>query len=81
MTVGPTSELISIVDADPDLGELLTPDEREKARRQAVTRVRRLSPGEWKVSRGDDRLWVLHGNPPDELRSRRFARAEDLAPS
>ena len=50
MTVGPTSELISIVDADPDLGELLTPDEREKARRQAVTRVRRLSPGEWKAA-------------------------------
>jgi hypothetical protein len=50
MTVGPTSELISIVDADPDLGELLSPAEREKARRQAVTRVRRLSPGEWKAA-------------------------------
>jgi hypothetical protein len=50
MTVGPTSELISIVDADPDLGELLSDDEREKARRQAVTRVRRLSPGEWKAA-------------------------------
>ena len=50
MTVGPTSELISIVDADPDLGELLDDAEREKARRQAVTRVRRLSPGEWKAA-------------------------------
>jgi CRP/FNR family transcriptional regulator, cyclic AMP receptor protein len=50
MTVGPTSELISIVDADPDLGELLDASEREKARRQAVTRVRRLSPGEWKAA-------------------------------
>jgi CRP/FNR family transcriptional regulator, cyclic AMP receptor protein len=49
VTVGPTSELISIVDADPDLGELLSPPERERARRQAVTRVRRLSPGEWKA--------------------------------
>ena len=50
MTVGPTNELISIVDADPDLGELLDPAEREKARRQAVTRVRRLSPGEWRAA-------------------------------
>lgn len=50
MTVGPTSELISIVDADPDLGELLDAAEREKARRQAVTRVVRLSPGEWKAA-------------------------------
>jgi CRP/FNR family cyclic AMP-dependent transcriptional regulator len=50
MSVGPTSQLISIVDADPDLGELLDSAEREKARRQAVTRVRRLSPGEWKAA-------------------------------
>jgi CRP/FNR family transcriptional regulator, cyclic AMP receptor protein len=44
------SEIISIVDADPDLGELLDPSEREQARRQAVTRVRRLSTGEWTVT-------------------------------
>jgi len=49
MTVGPTSDLISIVDADPDLGELLSSDQRERARRQAVTRVRRLSQGDWKA--------------------------------
>ncbi len=41
------SDLISIIDADPDLGELLEPDEREQARRDTVTRVRRLSPGKW----------------------------------
>lgn len=43
-------EVISIVDADPDLGELLEESQRERARRVAVTRVRRLSPGEWKAA-------------------------------
>ncbi|MBV9467480.1 MAG: Crp/Fnr family transcriptional regulator [Solirubrobacterales bacterium] len=42
-----TSDLISIVDADPDLGELLSESERDRARRDALTRVRRLSPGAW----------------------------------
>lgn len=40
-------ELISIVDADPDLGDLLSDSERERARRDALTRVRNLSVGEW----------------------------------
>ncbi len=40
-------ELISIVDADADLAELLDPEQRERARRNALTRVRRLSPGTW----------------------------------
>jgi len=47
MAYGPGSEVISIIDADPDLGELLDPAERERARRGTVTRVRRLSPGKW----------------------------------
>lgn len=38
---------ISIVDADPDLGELLDPDERARAQRDALARVQRLSPGAW----------------------------------
>jgi len=42
-----TPDLISIVDADPDLGELLSESERDRARRDALTRVRRLSPGAW----------------------------------
>jgi hypothetical protein len=46
----PDPDVISIVDADPDLGGLLDPAEREQARREAVTRVRRLSPGEWKAA-------------------------------
>ena len=33
-------ETISIVDADPDLGDLLEDSERERARREALTRVR-----------------------------------------
>jgi CRP/FNR family transcriptional regulator, cyclic AMP receptor protein len=45
--MGSVTDLISIVDADPDLAELLDEPERERARRQALTRVRRLSPGEW----------------------------------
>lgn len=45
--VGAPPELISIVDADPDLADLLDPHERERARRQALTRVKRLEPGDW----------------------------------
>lgn len=42
-------ELISIVEADPELGDLLDDSERARAHREAVTRVRKLSPGEWKA--------------------------------
>jgi CRP/FNR family transcriptional regulator, cyclic AMP receptor protein len=45
--VGPADQRISIVDADPDLADLLDDAELERARREAVTRVQRLSPGEW----------------------------------
>jgi len=47
MSTGAGPDVISIIDADPDLGELLDPADRERARREAVTRVRRLSPGAW----------------------------------
>ncbi|HTP22121.1 MAG TPA: helix-turn-helix domain-containing protein [Solirubrobacteraceae bacterium] len=47
MASGDGSDVISIIDADPDLGELLNPAEREAAHRDATTRVRRLSPGKW----------------------------------
>jgi hypothetical protein len=40
-------EVISIVDADPDLGDLLDRRELERARAETRTRVQRLSPGEW----------------------------------
>lgn len=45
--MGSISDLISIVDADPDLGELLDEPQRLDARRQALTRMRRLMPGKW----------------------------------
>jgi CRP/FNR family transcriptional regulator, cyclic AMP receptor protein len=42
-------DIISILDADPDLGEQLAPGEFEPARREALTRVRRLDTGGWDV--------------------------------
>lgn len=44
------AEVISLVDADPELGDLLGEAERERARREALTRVRRLSTGAWDVT-------------------------------
>lgn len=41
------AQMISIVDADPDLADLLDAHGLERARREAVTRIHRLSPGEW----------------------------------
>jgi CRP/FNR family cyclic AMP-dependent transcriptional regulator len=38
---------MSIVDADPDLGELLDEGDLERARRDALVRVQHLSPGDW----------------------------------
>jgi CRP/FNR family transcriptional regulator, cyclic AMP receptor protein len=43
-------QLISIVEADPDLGDLLDEGELERARHEALTRVQRLSPGHWDAS-------------------------------
>ena len=39
--------MISIVEADPDLGDLLSPGDLERARKEALARVSRLSPGAW----------------------------------
>jgi hypothetical protein len=38
---------IALVDADPDLADLLGPEELERARTAARTALRTLSPGEW----------------------------------
>ncbi|MBV9915607.1 MAG: Crp/Fnr family transcriptional regulator [Solirubrobacterales bacterium] len=43
-------DLISIVEADAELADLLDEGERERARREALTRERRLSVGEWNVA-------------------------------
>ncbi len=42
--------VISIVDADPELAELLDDGQLQQARHEALTRVQRLSPGEWDVA-------------------------------
>jgi len=44
---GPT--VTSLLDADPDLADLLEPGEREKAQRDALVRVRGISVGDWDV--------------------------------
>ena len=45
--MGSRADLISIVAADAELAEQLDETEREHARREALTRVRSLSIGEW----------------------------------
>ena len=43
----PGPPVISIVEADPDLADLLDAEGLERARREALARMQRLSPGEW----------------------------------
>ncbi len=43
-------DVISIIDADPELGDLLSDSECQRARREALTHLRRLSTGEWRVA-------------------------------
>jgi hypothetical protein len=43
------ADLISIIEADADLGDLLSASERERASREALTRVRRLAVGTWRA--------------------------------
>src|SRR4051812_36204138 len=45
--LGMAGPVISLVDADPDLADLLDEDSLERARREALARVQRLSPGRW----------------------------------
>ena len=45
--MGSAEQSISIVEADPDLGELLDPADLERARHEARARLQRLSVGEW----------------------------------
>jgi CRP/FNR family transcriptional regulator, cyclic AMP receptor protein len=61
------SDLISIIDADPELGDLLDESERGRARREALTRVRRLSRGAWDAANAVEQevhhrgFLVIHG--------------------
>src|SRR4051795_9520426 len=43
--------MIAVLDADPDLGALLSEVRREQAQRELVVRTRRLAVGPWEVSR------------------------------
>ncbi len=52
---------ISIVEADPDLADLLDERNLERARREAVTRVNRLSPGEWDAAAAHEPAEHHHG--------------------
>src|SRR3954447_14222883 len=45
--MAPGDTVISVVDADPDLADLLDESSLEGARRDGLARVKRLSPGEW----------------------------------
>jgi len=45
--MAPGDTVISVVDADPDLADLLDEADLERARRDGLARVKRLSPGEW----------------------------------
>jgi CRP/FNR family cyclic AMP-dependent transcriptional regulator len=66
--VGSLTNLISIVDADADLASLLDEQERERARREALTRVRNLSVGEWDAA----------GSIEEEIHHRGFLIIEGL---
>jgi hypothetical protein len=46
--------VISIVDADPELAGLISPDELERARREALCTVRELSVGDWDVAAAEE---------------------------
>ncbi len=54
-------ELVSLVDADPDFGELLAPAALEEARRRATARVVVVSEGGWQSLLGGAGGEHLHG--------------------
>jgi CRP/FNR family cyclic AMP-dependent transcriptional regulator len=49
-----TADSISIIDADPELEDLLPPIDRERARRETRTRIRHLSVGDWDVAAAEE---------------------------
>ena len=46
-----TPDMVRLLDADPDLGGLLSDTRREQAERELVVRTHRLPVGPWDVSR------------------------------
>ena len=59
--MSPLADLISLLDADPDLGETLDPAEAERARAAAMTRVIRLPAGPWDVKSSHEAELHHHG--------------------
>jgi CRP/FNR family cyclic AMP-dependent transcriptional regulator len=49
-----SADTIPIIDADPELGDLVPADGRDRARRETRTRVRRLSTGDWEVAASEE---------------------------
>jgi hypothetical protein len=45
-----TRRPVALIDVDPDLEAVVAPDDRERARRDVLARVVRLSPGTWDVA-------------------------------
>ena len=53
-TLSAIADSISIIDADPELEDLVPLADRERARREARTRVRHLSAGAWDVTAAEE---------------------------
>jgi CRP/FNR family transcriptional regulator, cyclic AMP receptor protein len=49
-----SADTIPIIDADPELGDLVPAEDRDRARRETRTRVRRLSTGDWEVAASEE---------------------------
>lgn len=71
---------IALLDADPDLGQLLTDDEREEARRMLVVRQHAADPGPWDGERlrdaGPEHVGLLM---LDGLMTRELALADNVS--
>ena len=65
---------VSVLDSDPLSHERLA--SLIGAHRPAVTTAMGELTRAGLVSRGADRMWVLHGNPPDEVRGRGLAAVD-----
>jgi len=80
------SESVALLQADPDLGALLSPARRSEAERELVVRVHKLAVGTWDVARlsgaGSDHvgLLVLGGVLAREVVVADHASAELLGP-
>src|SRR5687768_8548769 len=81
-----SSETVRLLEADPELGALLSPTRRAEAERELVVRTHRLSVGPWDVSRLSGAsadhvgLLVLHGVLARELVVADHVSAELLGP-